>query len=85
MSKVCKLCGYDIKELLERIEDLEEELYKSKRIIMFYKNINEINSKALTLACKTLNSVCMTQNYALGLGQDEKYFIKKAKENLKND
>lgn len=44
-----------------------------------------IFSEALKLACKTLNAVCMTQNYTLGLGQNEQYFIKKAKETLKND
>ena len=46
---------------------------------------NEILLKALQLACKTLNAVCMTQNYTLGLGQNETYFFKKAKETLKND
>lgn len=46
---------------------------------------NEMLFEALKLACKTLNAVCMTQNYTLGLGQNETYFIKKAKETLKND
>ena len=47
--------------------------------------LNDIYLQALKLACKTLNAVCMTQNYTLGLGQNEQYFIKKAKEILKND
>lgn len=46
---------------------------------------NEILLQALRLACKTLYAVCVTQNYMLGLGLKEQYFIKKAKETLKND
>ena len=97
MSKVCKLCGYDCEELIKQIKDLENKFGEFTLKNAFkYQNCMEISKakifierdlllQALKLACKTLNTVCMTQNYILGLGQNETYFIKKAKEILKND
>lgn len=97
MSKVCKTCGYDCEELVEEIKNLKIkfDIFTLKNAFRYQNCVeismaevlekNDILQKALRLACNTLNAVCMTQNYTLGLGQSEKYFFEKAKEILKND
>ena len=47
--------------------------------------INFLLMESLKLACKTLHNVCITQNYMLGLGQDEIYFINKGLENIRKE
>lgn len=60
----------------------EENEQIGKLIKQMDKDIHLL-AEALRVACKTLNVVCLTQDYMLGLGLNEKWFIKKAKENLK--
>lgn len=60
-------------EEIKRLRDLNKKIEKENNILF----------QALRVACKTLNVVCLTQDYMLGLGLNEQWFIKKAKENLK--